>query len=431
MSWRNHKDTIVTNVVQQSTAILIFLVVPNLLPVESYGQVVFVGTLLSFMGFADLGLSLVYGRKMPAIYANSDGHEVRAWNQTVFTFRLYTAAVFGMVISVIYWLKYQIVLNTLLLYLIPLLSVIPSFYIAQKTALADFSIYRKTNNFQSIARLLAIPGVMASGVLGWFFSQIAANLLTIFKMPRKYWWPEKFKIDLNILKMNLFEGVQLGAIATLWTQLLASGRVFSSLMYPDTVVAQYGLMNTGYQIVGALIISAFLPQTVKVYKMMEVSPKAAIEYTFKTVLYAIPVVFALTVISREAAPYVLEYFFPKYDIDPIILDGLIFSLAVYPLLVTLGSVLVAQKKTIAYLFLLASALVLNWILINGAEPIYGYGAAAVAQLATLVIYSALLLTLIYYLFWKEIDHKTSNFIKIYGCLLSLYAPYLFVRDRLF
>jgi len=51
--------------------------------------------------------------------------------------------------------------------------------------------------------------------------------------------------------------------------------------------------------VGALIIAAFIPQTVKVYKKIEVSLEEAIEYTFETISYAIPIVFALAIISRE------------------------------------------------------------------------------------------------------------------------------------
>ena len=431
MSWKNNKDTIVTNIVQQSTSIFIFLVVPNKLSVEDYGQVVFVGTLLSFMTFADLGLSFVYGRKMPAIFASGNDQEAQVWNETVFSFRLYTALLFGMVISAIYFFRYHAILNSMLLFFISPLTVVTSFYISQKTALADFTTFRRVNSLQSIARLVTIPGVMFFGLLGWFFTQVLAVIITIFIMPRKSWLPDAFKINPAILREYLFEGVLLGSAATLWVQLLASGRVFASFMYPDAVVAQYGLMNTGYQIVGALIISAFLPQTVKVYKMVEVNLEEAIEYTFKTILVAIPIVFALTVISREATPYVLKYFFPKYHVDPIILNGLILSLSFYPLLITLGSLLVAQKKTAHYLLLISFAILLNWLFILLAEPHYGNGAAAVAQFATLAVYSTLLLALIYYHFWSSIKKRLSKLLKIYGSLLGLYASYFAVRYLLF
>ena len=431
MSWQNHKDTIATNIVQQLTSIPIFLAVPNLLSVDGYGQIVFVGTLLSFMPFADLGLSFVYSRKMPAIYASGNDQEVQLWNETVFTFRLYTSLLFGLVLGAIYLFKYQAILNSMLLFFFPPLTVITSFYIAQKIVLADFVIYRKISSFQCAVRLVTIPGVMFLGLLGWFFSQVLANLLTVFMMPRKSWWPDELRINTAILKENLFEGALLGATATLWIQLLASGRIFASFLYPDAVVAQYGLMNTGYQIVGSLIVSAFLPQAVKVYKIAEGSVGEAIEYTFKTILYATPITFLLTIISREAAPYVLGRFFPKHHIDPIILNALILSLLFYPLIVTLGSLLIAKKKSLPYLLLIIFSILLNWLVIILAEPHYGYGAAAIAQLVTLAVYSTLLLALIYYFFWGSIEKKLGELIKIYGSLIGLSASYFFIKNLLF
>lgn len=431
MSWRNSRDTTIANIVQQSTSILIFLAVPNLLSVEGYGQVVFVGTLLSFMTFADLGMSFVYGRKMPAIYASGDVQEVRVWNETIFTFRLYTGLLFGIVIGVVYFFKYQAILNAALLISIPPLTVVTSFYVEQNTALLDFSTYRKVNSFQAIVRLVTIPGTMFLGLLGWFLSQVVASLMTLISLPRKLWYPNELKLNTALLREYLFEGVLLGATATLWAQLLASGRVFASFLYPDVVIAEYGLMNAGYQIVGALIIAAFIPQTVKVYKKIEVSLEEAIEYTFETISYAIPVVFALAIISREAAPFVAGYFFPQYRIDGIILTALIFSLPVYPLVVTLGSLLIGRKKTIPYFLLLVFAVLLNGLFVNLAEPYYGYRAAAIAQLATLWAYSALLLALVFYIFRGFIEKKTNKLLKIYGSILGLYASYFLVKYVLF
>ena len=107
MGWRNNKDTIVTNVIQQTCSILIFLTVPNLLQVDGYAQVVFVGTLLSFITFSDFGLSFVYSRKMPFIFASGDIEEVRRWDETVFSFRMLMAVVFGCGVGLFYYFKYH------------------------------------------------------------------------------------------------------------------------------------------------------------------------------------------------------------------------------------------------------------------------------------------------------------------------------------
>ena len=106
MSWKNNKESIITNLIQQAAAIIIFLVVPNFLTVENYGQVVFVGVLLSFTTFSDLGLSLVYGRIMPAIYKTENLEGAKIWNQTTFSFKFYTGMIFGFIIGLIYFNKY-------------------------------------------------------------------------------------------------------------------------------------------------------------------------------------------------------------------------------------------------------------------------------------------------------------------------------------
>lgn len=427
MGWQKNRDTVITNAVQQSCSVLLFLTVPNLLHVEGYAQVVFVTTLLAFMTFADFGLSFVYGRKMPSIYASGDARETQRWNETVFTFRMVTALLFGMAIGLIYYLKYLSLLNSILLGLMPVLSVFASFFIAQHTALSSFATYKKINSFQAVSRLVTMPGVMLFGLGGWFASQLVAALLTITRIVRLGGLPRKLRIDSGLLKEHFVEGVLLGIVTTLWTQLLASGKVFASFMYADVEIAQYGLMNTGYQIVAALIIAAFIPQTVKVYRMIEASTADAIAYTFRTIFYAIPVVFLMAVISREVSPFVFSVFFPKYTIDPTILDSLIFSLAFYPVIVTLGTILIAKKKSISYLLLIAFSLAANWAMLFYLEPYFGFRAAAVAQFCTLSLYSTLLILLVLSSFKEEIKNKGVQLAKILGSLSGLFFFYFLLR----
>ena len=56
------KDTLVANIAQQVSAVVLFLVVPNLLSVEHYAAVVFTSVLVSIARFSDIGMTLVYGR---------------------------------------------------------------------------------------------------------------------------------------------------------------------------------------------------------------------------------------------------------------------------------------------------------------------------------------------------------------------------------
>lgn len=424
MGWKNNKDTIVTNLVQQSSSILIFLTVPNFLEVEGYAQVVFISTLLAFMTFSDFGLSFVYGRRMPAVFAAGDAVEIQRWNDTVFTFRIGTALFFGAIIGMVYFLKYQEPQNALLLCFIPLLSVIAAFFVAQHTAMSGFATYRKVNSFQSLVRLLIIPGAMLAGLLGWFIAQLLAGLLTFTKIYRMGGLPQRLRIDVSLLNNHFAEGVLLGIVTTLWAQLLASGKVFASFIYEDVEIAQYGLLNTGYQIIASLVIAAFIPQTVKVYRMIEVNTQEAIAYTLRVILYAIPVVFILAVISREVTPFILATLFREYPLDLMILDSLIFSLAFYPIIVTLGSILIAKKKSILYLLLITAVLVFDWIMVLLLEADFGFRSAAIAQFASLAIYSLSLLILVLFLFKDDIHDKFSQLIKICGSLAGLFSIYI-------
>lgn len=427
MGWQKNKDTIIANVVQQACSVVLFLTVPNLLRVEDYAQVVFVTTLLAFMTFADFGMSFVYSRKMPSIYASGDVLEARRWNETVFTFRVATGVLFGMAIGLIYYLKYQGLLNSILLGLMPVLSIVALFFVAQHTALSSFATYKKINSLQAVARLLAMPGVMVMGLGGWFASQLIAALLTLARIVRCGGLPRKLGMDFSLLKEHWVEGVLLGMVTTLWVQLLASGKVFASFMYADVQIAQYGLMNTGYQIIAALIIAAFIPQTVKVYRMIEVSTADAIAYTFRTIFYAVPVVFLMAVISREVSPFVFSLFFPEYSIDLTILDSLIFSLAFYPVIVTMGTLLIAKKKSLPYLFLIVLSLAANWAILLLLEPYFGFRAAAVAQFCTLALYSTLLMFLVLFALREEIRSKGVQLAKIFGSLFGLFFFYFLLR----
>jgi O-antigen/teichoic acid export membrane protein len=128
---------------------------------------------------------------------------------------------------------------------------------------------------------------------------------------------------------------------------------------------------------------------------------------------------------------VLAYFFPRYFVDPIILDALIFSLPVYPIVVALGAILIGQKKSIQYLLLIAFALLSDWLFLGLANPYYGYRAAAVAQLGALFVYSTLLLILVFYLFKESIEKKAIKLLKIYGSTAGLYVSYFFIKYLIF
>ncbi|HLP97559.1 MAG TPA: hypothetical protein VK149_03840 [Sideroxyarcus sp.] len=409
MGLRDNRDMVYANIVQQGVATLLFLFVPKMLGVSSYAQVTYVSTLLTFISFADLGLSFVYGRRMPGIYARNDIEEINLWNSTILRFRLYTALVFSGLISAIYLAKYGDYFNTALLFIIPPISVAIQFFIASSTSQQQFAVTRNINIWQSLARLSTLPGVMYAGLRGWFITQLITSLAVFAKREVKLvcvqYWVGKVGISWKLIYDNLPEAIYLGLITTLWTQLLYSGKVFAVFMYPDVVIAQYGLAGAAYQVVSSLMVAAFIPQTIKAYKMLEEDQGEAVRYIFGVIVKALPIIIAAVLIGVLMAPYFFNYIFPSFHVTSQLVMPLIVSLVSYPVIVSLGSLLVGTKRNKVYLAVISIWLLIDWILVEQLTPYFGYNSAAVAQLVSLSLYSVSLLGITMTIFPDSLKQK--------------------------
>jgi O-antigen/teichoic acid export membrane protein len=427
LSFTKSRDTVITNIVQQSIAIIIFFIVPNFMTVDNFAEITFVNVLLSFMMVSDLGIASVYGRKMPAIYHRGFKDEIELWNLSVFWFRFVTSLLFSVTISLLFFIRSHNAVNSLLLFFVAPLTTLSSIYIAKYGVQSDFAIYRKVNSFQAYARLMTVPLVYSFGLFGWFLSQPLSAFATLFRI-RERIFPTRFFIDFKILKQHLHEGLMLITVAFLWTQLLSSGRLFASFYYPSGVIAQYGLVNSGYQIISSLIIAAFLPITIHVLKIIYTEEEKAVQYVFRIIYQSIPVVFILAVISSEISPRLLAFFFPKYTIDIVILKTLIFSLITYPLVVTMGNFFIAKQKTAQYIVITALALGLDWFLVIYLKPYFGYRSAAIAQLISICFYTFIELLFVFYLFREIIQDKARKFAVIYG-MIFVFSMFYFIVKR--
>jgi O-antigen/teichoic acid export membrane protein len=423
LSLQNSKDTVITNLTQQGVSIIIFLLLPNLLTVDGYAQITYVAVLLSFMMLSDIGVTSVYNRKMPAVYYSGNVDEMNDWNTTVFWFRFFTSLGFAVVISAVYFNKHNNIINSLILAMVVPLLTIASFYISKYTVQSDFSVYRRINSFQAYTKLLVLPFTYLFGLTGWFISQSVSGIFALFAIKGKI-FPDKCYINTHLIKPHLIEGLLLVATTFMWTQLLGSARFFSSFYYPNVVTAQYGLINSGYQIISSLVIAAFLPVTVYLLKFIKTDEEQAVDYVFNKIIKSIPVVFVLTAVSAEITPFLLIKFFPKYNIDSLTAKVLIFSLITYPILVIIGNLFIGKKKTLHYLVLTASFFCFNWLLVLFLKPYYGFQAASIAQFISITIYTFCELMLAFYLFGPLIKRKCLKFIYIYGELLFFTLIYL-------
>ena len=397
------------NIVQQLVAVVIFLLVPRILGVSNYAQTVFATTLLTFISFADFGMSFVYGRKMPAIYARQDPDEIVMWDTSIILFRFYTAFIFSAAIALIYVDKYGDPINAVCLLLIPPVSVVAQFFTASSTSKELFSATRNISLLQSFGRLAILPLVTISGVRGWMVGQLVSAAVVFFRRDLRACCSQLMAaregINWSLIVHNIPEAIHLGLITTMWMQLLYSGRLFASFIYPDTVIAQYGLAGSAYQVSASMMIAAFIPQTVRTYKLLEQDPAAAVNYVFSIILAALPIMVAVVLAGCLIAPWFFGFFFPEYQIDVRLVIPLIGSLVAYPVIVTLGTLLIGTKRNKSYLAVIVAWIIIGLVLANEGESYFGYNSAAIAQLISVSMYSITLLILVAYCFSEKIKSK--------------------------
>lgn len=426
MSFKNSKDNLTANIAQQFSAMLIAIVVPMLMSVDEYAQVVVVGVLISFMQLADLGMSIVYTRKLPALYANNSRHDILIWNATLSRFRFYASLAYGGVIAVYFFQRYPHGFNTGMLFIFVVLSIVTLFVTLNATVQSDFRYIRNISIAQSLGRLAILPGTWIAGIKGWFIGQLLSIVVVFYsKRLRRVLHESLFdhhRMDWTLIKRNLSQGIILSMITTLWLQLLSSGRMYAAFFYPDAIVAQYGLVGSIYQIVVSMGIAVFVPQTITIYRLVEQDKAAAINYAFKLIVYSAPVFILSGLALTYIAPVVVEILFPKYNIDSGLYAPLMLSLFNCAVMVTLGSLLIGMDRAKHYLALIAIAAVADFCFIIILAPAAKYIAAAEAQLLALSTY-ALTLVVMVNLICRNINY--NRLMMWLACIPSMAAPIIY------
>lgn len=345
------RQTLLANLIQQACAAVVLLVLPNVLGKPAYAQTVFVAVLLSFIALADMGMSLVYGRLVPALIARGDNQDVRRWDSTVLQLGLISSLVFATVVSMLYWIKYEHGGGAVLLFMLPVAIYWASFHVTRVTASGDFSEYRRAISIRSVTSLLAIPMAAGFGLLGWFASQVVAAFLVLGYIGRRLLEPLG-RVEWVLVRRHVPEGLILCAITVVWMQLLNLGRLYASVRYPPEAVAHYGVAGAAYQFMATLVISAFLPVSVEVLGRFGRSDKDAFEFMGQILTKAAWWVPAGTILVVEVAPFVLKRAFPSYSFDPWMLFALLLGVAFYPFFILFGNCLVGKQHGRVYLVLL-------------------------------------------------------------------------------
>jgi O-antigen/teichoic acid export membrane protein len=419
LSFKNSRDNLIANIAQQSIGLLMAIVMPLLLSVGEYAQVTVVSVLIAFMPLADLGMGIIYSRKLPALYSAQNIDEVNMWNATVSRFKLYTALIFSVLISGYYLVRYQSVLNAVLLFCFAIFTAMVSYVIANATVQSNFRFIKNLTIIQVFAKLTVLPGVWIAGVKGWFIGQLFSVLAVFIDSKLRLVLHQSLsKPDWNLVKVNILHGMTFSMVATLWLQLSLSGRLYASFAYPDAIVAQYGLVSSIYQIVVALSIAAFVPQTIKIYRLIEENQVAAINYVMKLTIYSAPVFMLFGLFLTYISPIVIEIIYPKYNVDKALYAPIMLSLFNAGLMVVLGTLLIGFGKAKLYLLTVVMGCIayLGYVFVLSATS--GYHAAAIAQLLALSTYSIAMLFLLYFVVKDKVDNKTKMFLSGFPSILA-------------
>lgn len=380
------RQTLLANLIQQVCAAVLLLTLPNLLDKAAYAQVVFVGVVLSFMALADLGLSQVYGRLVPALVAAGDAAAVQRWNASALAFGLITSMVFSLLAALMYWLKYGHAGYAVVLLCLPVSLYWASFHVTRMTVTGDFSEYRRAISIRAISSLLAIPLAFTFSLLGWFLSQVVAALLVLGYIGQRLLEPSG-SVDWWLVRKHVPEGVLLCAITAAWLQLLNFGRLYASMLYPADAVAHYGVAGAAYQSLSTLLISAFLPVTVGVLGRFGRSDKEAFDYMSKVLAGSVWWILIGAFFVIEAAPNIFKFIFPAYRFDTWMLFALLAGVVFYPFLILFGNCLVGKKRGGVYLYLTIAGLLVCTIAATLIDAFFQGMGAAWGQLLGLMVYT--------------------------------------------
>lgn len=379
------RQTLLANLIQQACAVALLLVLPNMLNKAAYAEIVFVGVLMSFIAIADLGLSLVYGRIVPALIVQKDTTAVWRWNTATLGFGLIAATIFSILIAVLYWFRFGHVGQALLLLCLLVINFWISFHVTRVTVTGDFSEYRRVIGIRSVASLLAIPLVSIFGLIGWFVSQLMAALLVMAYVGRRLLEPFG-RVDWVLVRRYIPEGLLLCAITASWLQMLNFGRFYASVRYPAEEVAHYGVAGAAYQSLSTLLISAFLPVSVGMLSHFGRSDNDAFDYLEKMLARSAWLALGGAVVAIEVAPFIFRIVFPDYEFDPWMLFALLLGVAFYPFLILLGNCLVGKQRAGIYLATIVAGLCVSTVVAVTIDIFAPNQGAAWGQLIGLLFY---------------------------------------------
>ncbi|MBL8449381.1 MAG: hypothetical protein JNM32_05585 [Dechloromonas sp.] len=409
------RNNLLANVFQQAGGALLFLFIPGILDVQEFGRVTVITTLLSLAVISDIGFSHVYSRAMPGVLAGAGADEILRWDVAASISRICGGAIFGLFGAGYFWFRTGYGWEALLL-----IPVFPSlaatgFLVTRSVAASDFQTVRNLSLVQSIGRLISIPTSAISGVSGWVIGQLisAAGVLVLPAARGQLGrvMRERGRFDGAFVQKHLSEALLLCLVAGIWTQLMASARLFAVIDYSEAAVARYGLVASLYQVGASVILAAFVPQTVRLYRLLAEDVPAGVSLALRHAAIGGSVVFGLALIGAVVAVPMLAWLFPKYGVQASIAIPVVLSVVNCAIVSILGSVMIGTGNARTYVLILGVSFVASMILPVGLSPWLASDAAAISQLLAMSTNSVLLVIAVV----AKFGHHTGRQVTAWVC----------------
>ncbi len=388
------RNNLLANFFQQAGGALLFLFIPGILDVQEFGRVTVITTLLSLAVISDIGFSHVYSRAMPGVLSGGGADEILRWDVAASISRICGGAIFGLFGAGYFWFRTGYGWEALLLILVFPSLAATGYLVTRSVVASDFQAVRNLSLVQSIGRLSSIPAGAIAGVAGWLVGQLisAAGILLLpaARQQLANVVMERKQFDGALVKKHLGEALLLCLVAGVWTQLMASARLFAVLGYPEATVARYGLVASLYQVGASVILAAFVPQTVRLYRSLAEDVPAGVILALRVAAIGGSVVLALALIGSVVAAPMLAWLFPKYGVQASMAVPILLSVVNCAIVSILGSVMIGTGNAKTYLLILAGSFVASMILPVVLSPWLAGDAAAVSQLLAMSINSVLL-----------------------------------------
>lgn len=375
-----------------------FLLLPNLLSVEHFAMIVYINILLYYTTFTDLGLTHVYGRKAPGMLAKGLEKDVVSFEDSIQYFWQISTFVFSICASWLLYYKHGSLYLAAIFGLIVNLTPLVTFYISKKVIRGGFVEYRRLTIARSLFTLIGLLGAYLASLTGWLWG-MAAGIIALFiyardkKIYQINWRANPFSY-INVVP----EGIVLASLTMVWGTLLMSSRIYAAFISPDEIVALYGVVHSGFQVLSGAAIAMCLPVSRHIYFLCG-KDKGDVFWFVCKVQMALAVIFTLgSIVVADAAPYLLEFFFIKYDFDPVMVKIVIMSTIAIPFLTSVGSVFIGYEMSKRYLVALSLVLAASFVFLYGTSGIFASLTPAITQFVFLCLGGMTLTVLLWYSF---------------------------------